>query len=83
MTSKVRNKPKAAGYPRDLVGYGKRLPDPKWPGGARLALQISLNYEAGGELNLLHGDRVSEATLNMAAGAACGGCCACSKSARS
>ena len=63
MTSKARNKPKAAGYPRDLVGYGKRLPDPKWPGGARLALQISLNYEAGGELNLLHGDKVSEAML--------------------
>ena len=53
----------AAKYPRDMVGYGKRLPDPKWPGRARLALQISLNYEAGGELNLLHGDRVSEAML--------------------
>ena len=50
-------KSKAAEYPRDMVGYGKRLPDPKWPGQARLALQISLNYEAGGELNLLHGDR--------------------------
>ena len=53
----------AARYPRDLVGYGKRLPDPKWPGRARLALQISLNYEAGGELNVLHGDRLSEAML--------------------
>src|SRR6266480_5550895 len=63
MTSKVRKKPKPAGYPRDLVGYGKRLPDPKWPGQARLALQISLNYEAGGELNVLHGDRLSEAML--------------------
>jgi allantoinase len=46
-----------------MVGYGKRLPDPKWPGQARLALQISLNYEAGGELNVLYGDRVSEAML--------------------
>ena len=55
--------PRSAAYPRDLVGYGRRLPDPKWPGGARLALQISLNYEAGGELNVLHGDRVSEAML--------------------
>src|SRR5437016_3798881 len=53
----------AARYPRDVVGYGKRLPDPKWPGGARLVLQISLNYEAGGELNLLHGDRTSEGML--------------------
>src|SRR5439155_8638719 len=24
-------------YPRDLVGFAARLPDPKWPGGARLA----------------------------------------------
>jgi allantoinase len=53
----------AAKYPRDMVGYGKRLPDPKWAGRARLALQISLNYEAGGELNVLHGDRISEAML--------------------
>jgi allantoinase len=57
------SKSEAAKYPRDMVGYGKRLPDPQWPGRARLALQISLNYEAGGELNVLHGDRVSEAML--------------------
>src|SRR6201988_5421963 len=60
---KARARPKSSAYPRDLVGYGRRLPDPKWPGRARLALQISLNYEAGGELNMLHGDRVSEAML--------------------
>src|SRR5262249_42815230 len=54
---------KGGGYPRDLVGYGKRLPDPKWPGQARLALQISLNYECGGELNVLHGDAGSESML--------------------
>lgn len=29
-------------YPRDLVGYGRTPPDPKWPGGARLALDHSL-----------------------------------------
>ena len=63
MTSKARMKPRAAGYPRDLVGYGKHLPNPSWPGQARLALQISLNYEAGGELNLLHGDKASEGML--------------------
>ncbi len=63
MKKNARTQSGAPGYPRDMVGYGKRLPDPKWPGQARLALQISLNYEAGGELNLLHGDRVSEAML--------------------
>ena len=41
MKAKGRTKSKAAVYPRDMVGYGKRLPDPKWPGQARLALQIS------------------------------------------
>ena len=38
-------------YPRDLIGYGRRLPNPKWPGGARVAVQIALNLEAGSELN--------------------------------
>ena len=31
-------------YPRDLVGYGRKLPHARWPGGAQIALQISLNY---------------------------------------
>src|SRR5262249_39384369 len=60
---KARASTKSKPYPRDLVGYGKRLPDPKWPGNARLALQVSLNYEAGGELNVLHGDVSSEGML--------------------
>lgn len=53
-----------ATYPRDLVGYGPRPLDPKWPGGARVALQIALNYEAGGELCPLHGDDRSEGLLS-------------------
>ena len=52
-----------AAYPRDMVGYGANPPDPKWPGGARLALTIALNYEAGGETSILHGDTGSEAML--------------------
>ena len=27
-------------YPRDLFGYGRNPPDPRWPGGARVALQF-------------------------------------------
>lgn len=50
-------------YPRDLVGYGPRPVDPSWPGGARVALQIALNYEAGGEACVLHGDDGSEGLL--------------------
>jgi allantoinase len=51
-------------YPRDLVGYGRRLPDPRWPGGARIAVNICINVEAGGESCLLHGDDSSEGMLN-------------------
>jgi len=55
-------------YPRDLVGYGRRPPDPAWPGGARLALSIVMNYEEGGERSVLHGDAESEAFLQEVVG---------------
>ncbi|MEJ6394157.1 allantoinase PuuE [Gymnodinialimonas sp. 2305UL16-5] len=57
-------------YPRDLMGYGPTPPDPRWPGGARIAVQIVLNYEEGGENNILHGDPASEAFLSEITGAA-------------
>jgi allantoinase len=56
-------------YPRDMVGYGRHPPDPKWPGGARLALQFVINYEEGGENCILHGDAASEAFLSEIVGA--------------
>lgn len=59
----------ARGYPRDMVGYGRNPPDPKWPGNARLALQIVLNYEEGGENCVLHGDKASEQFLSEIIGA--------------
>ncbi|MEL6297503.1 MAG: allantoinase PuuE [Pseudomonadota bacterium] len=56
-------------YPRDLAGYGAAPPDPQWPGGAKIAVQIVLNYEEGGENHLLHGDAASEAFLSEIIGA--------------
>ena len=56
-------------YPRDLVGYGARPPHPHWPDGARLALQIVLNYEEGSENCVLHGDEASETFLSEIIGA--------------
>ena len=56
-------------YPRDLIGYGPNPPDPRWPGGARLAVQLVLNYEEGGENTILHGDAASEAFLSEIVGA--------------
>jgi len=51
-------------YPRDLVGYGANPPKVSWPGGHRLALQFVINYEEGGENNVLHGDAGSERFLS-------------------
>ncbi|WP_424948278.1 allantoinase PuuE [Candidatus Spongiihabitans sp.] len=56
-------------YPRDLVGYADAAPHPKWPGDARIALQFVVNYEEGGENNILHGDSHSEAFLSEIVGA--------------
>jgi putative urate catabolism protein len=57
-------------YPRDLVGYGRRPPHPRWPGGARIALQFVLNHEEGGENCVLDGDPASETFLSEIIGAA-------------
>lgn len=56
-------------YPRDLIGYGRNPPDPRWPNGARIAVQFVINYEEGGENNILHGDAASEAFLSEIVGA--------------
>ena len=58
-----------ASYPRDLVGYGRQIPDPQWPGEANVAVQFVINYEEGGENNILHGDAASEAFLSEIVGA--------------
>ena len=57
-------------YPRDMTGYGATPPAANWPNGAKIAVQIVLNYEEGGENNILHGDAASEAFLSEITGAA-------------
>ena len=56
--------------PRNYVGYGENPPDPKWPEGARIAVQFVLNYEEGGENCVLNGDSGSETFLSEIIGAA-------------
>ncbi|SIQ64391.1 OHCU decarboxylase [Paracoccus thiocyanatus] len=51
-------------YSRDMIGYGQHTPDPEWPGNARIAVQIVINYEEGGENSIEHGDAASEAFLS-------------------
>ncbi|MTH78779.1 allantoinase PuuE [Paracoccus aestuariivivens] len=56
-------------YSRDMIGYGENAPDPRWPGGAKIAVQIVVNYEEGGENSIEHGDAASEAFLSEIIGA--------------
>ena len=54
---------------RDLIGYGKKGKKISWPNNAKLALQIVLNYEEGGENSVLNGDQFSETFLSEIIGA--------------
>ena len=56
-------------YPRDFRGHGPDAPDARWPGAAKIAINLVLNFEEGGENNLLHGDAQSEAFLSDITGA--------------
>ncbi|HTK85692.1 MAG TPA: allantoinase PuuE [Patescibacteria group bacterium] len=55
--------------PRNYKGYGPNPPHPKWPNKARVAVQIVLNYEEGGENCVLNGDKASETFLSEIIGA--------------
>jgi len=57
------------GYPRNMPGHGATPPHPRWPGGARIAVQFVLNYEEGAENSVLHGDPASETFLSEIIGA--------------
>jgi len=57
-------------YPRNMHGYGANPPNANWPNGAKIAVQFVVNYEEGGENNILHGDNASEAFLSEIIGAA-------------
>jgi len=61
--------PNTSDYPRDLIGYANNPPHADWPGNARIAVQFVLNYEEGGESNILHGDPGSEQFLSEIVGA--------------
>jgi peptidoglycan/xylan/chitin deacetylase (PgdA/CDA1 family) len=50
-----------SGPERDLVGYGRDVPHAEWPGGARVAVSIVLNYEEGSERAAEFGDAEHEA----------------------
>lgn len=45
---------------RDLIGYGRDVPTFGWPGGAKLAVSLVVNYEEGSERNYALGDADQE-----------------------
>ena len=48
------------GGPRDLVGYGRFPPHVNWPGGAKVAIQVVMNYEEGSEKTYPMGDNEND-----------------------
>ncbi len=68
--AKKTSKKPAPKDPRDFVGYGENPPQANWPNGARIAVQLVLNYEEGGENCVLNGDKASEVFLSEIIGAA-------------
>jgi peptidoglycan/xylan/chitin deacetylase (PgdA/CDA1 family) len=48
------------GGQRDLIGYGRYTPKVKWPGGAKVVINLVLNYEEGAEYSLPAGDNRQE-----------------------
>jgi peptidoglycan/xylan/chitin deacetylase (PgdA/CDA1 family) len=45
---------------RDFVGYGRRPPKVVWPNGAKVAVQLVVNYEEGSEYSKAAGDERNE-----------------------
>lgn len=45
---------------RDIIGYGPTPPHPRWPNGARIAVNFVLNHEEGSEPSYPDGDNISE-----------------------
>ncbi|SDO33432.1 Peptidoglycan/xylan/chitin deacetylase, PgdA/CDA1 family [Paenibacillus sp. yr247] len=45
---------------RNFIGYGRSVPKVKWPDGAKVVINLVLNYEEGSEFSLPSGDNRQE-----------------------
>jgi len=52
------------GPPRDFTGYGRDVPEARWPGGARVAVSLVMNWEEGSELSYWFGDAANPQGLS-------------------
>ena len=50
----------APGPKREFTGYGRRVPQVRWPGDARVAVSLVINYEEGSEYSHPSGDKRSD-----------------------
>lgn len=55
----------SAARTRDLLGYAGSPPDARWPGGARVAVSIVVNFEEGAEFSVTDGDPENEAVYEI------------------
>jgi allantoinase len=50
---------------RDFEGYAGAYPDPRWPGGAKVAVSFVVNFEEGAEYAVAEGDEFNEAIYEV------------------
>ena len=69
MTSDVaffrREDSPVAGPRRELVGYGEHPPKIRWGGGAKVAVQLVVNYEEGSEKTFAMGDNENDTLYEL------------------
>src|SRR3984885_1235014 len=53
------------GPPREIVGYGEHPPKVEWEGGAKVAVQIVINYEEGSNKTFAMGDGVNDVLYEL------------------
>ncbi|CAN5262068.1 allantoinase PuuE [soil metagenome] len=50
---------------RNLIGYGRTLPAVRWPGDARVAVSLVVNFEEGAEFSMTDGDSHNEGVYEV------------------
>jgi peptidoglycan/xylan/chitin deacetylase (PgdA/CDA1 family) len=53
------------GLPRELVGYGEHPPRVRWQNGAKVAVQVVVNYEEGSEKTFAMGDQMNDGMYEL------------------
>src|ERR1700754_4876096 len=53
------------GPPRDLIGYGEHPPRVRWQNGAKVAVQVVVNYEEGSEKTFAMGDKTNDGMYEL------------------